>query len=144
MKVNIEVSSAYREPEIIIRTDKVTEEINRLVSMLDSASRPIIVKKDDVKIIIKPEEIYLLRVEAEGLAIYLESDRYISKDSLKSFEERLPKNFIRISKQVIINADKLKRVEAGFNASLTVFLENSLKDYVTRNYIALLKNYLGI
>lgn len=144
MKVNIEVSSAYREPEIIIRTDKVTEEINRLVAMLDSASRPIIVKKDDVKIIIKPEEIYLLRVEAEGLAIYLESDRYISKDSLKSFEERLPKNFIRISKQVIINADKLKRVEAGFNASLTVFLENSLKDYVTRNYIALLKNYLGI
>lgn len=144
MKVNIEVSSAYREPEIIIRTDKVTEEINRLVAMLDIASRPIIVKKDDVKIIIKPEEIYLLRVEAEGLAIYLENDRYISKDSLKSFEERLPKNFIRISKQVIINADKLKRVEAGFNASLTVFLENSLKDYVTRNYIALLKNYLGI
>ena len=144
MKVNIEVSSAYREPEILIRTDKVTEEINRLVAMLDSVSRPIIVKKDDVKIIIKPEEIYLLRVEAEGLAIYLENDRYTSKDSLKSFEERLPKNFIRISKQVIINADKLKRVEAGFNASLTVFLENSLKDYVTRNYIALLKNYLGI
>ncbi len=144
MKVNIEVSSAYREPEIIIRTDKVTEEINRLVSMLDSASRPIIVKKDDVKIIIKPEEIYLLRVESEGLAIYLENDRYTSKDSLKSFEERLPKNFIRISKQVIINADKLKRVEAGFSGNLTVFLENSLKDYVTRNYIALLKNYLGI
>lgn len=144
MKVNIEVSSVYREPEIIIRTDKVTEEINRLVAMLDSVSRPIIVKKDDVKIIIKPEEIYLLRVEAEGLAIYLESDRYLSKESLKSFEERLSKNFIRISKQVIINADKLKRVEAGFNGSLTVFLENSLKDYVTRNYIALLKNYLGI
>lgn len=144
MKVNIEVSSVYREPEIIIRTDKVTEKINRLVAMLDSVSRPIIVKKDDVKIIIKPEEIYLLRVEAEGLAIYLESDRYLSKDSLKSFEERLPKNFIRISKQVIINADKLKRVEAGFSGNLTVFLENSLKDYVTRNYIALLKNYLGI
>ena len=85
-----------------------------------------------------------MRVESEGLAIYLESDRYLSKDSLKSFEERLPKSFIRISKQVIINADKLKRVEAGFNGSLTVFLENSLKDYVTRNYIALLKNYLGI
>ena len=38
MKVNIEVSSVYREPEIIIRTDKVTEEINRLVAMLDSVS----------------------------------------------------------------------------------------------------------
>lgn len=83
-------------------------------------------------------------MEAEGLAIYLESDRYLSKDSLKSFEERLPKSFIRISKQVIINADKLKRVEAGFNGSLTVFLENSLKDYVTRNYISDLKIYLGI
>lgn len=83
-------------------------------------------------------------MEAEGLAIYLESDRYLSKDSLKSFEERLPKSFIRISKQVIINADKLKRVEAGFSGSLTVFLENSLKDYVTRNYISDLKNYLGI
>ena len=144
MKVNIELSNEYKEPEILIRTDKVTDEVKRLVALLDSASKPIIVKKDDGKIIIKPEEIYLLRVEAEGLAIYLESDRYLSKDSLKSFEERLPKSFIRISKQVIINADKLKRVEAGFNGSLTVFLENSLKDYVTRNYISDLKNYLGI
>ena len=144
MKVNIELSNEYKEPEILIRTDKVTDEVKRLVALLDSASKPIIVKKDDGKIIIKPEEIYLLRVESEGIAIYLESDRYISKDSLKSFEERLSKNFIRISKQVIINADKLKRVEAGFSGNLTVFLENLLKDYVTRNYIALLKNYLGI
>lgn len=144
MKVKIELSNEYKEPQILILTDKVSEEINKLVAILESADKPIIVKKDDVKIIIKPEEIYLLRVEAEGLAIHLESDRYISRESLRSFEERLPKNFIRISKQVIINADKLKRVEAGFSGNLTVFLENSLKDYVTRNYIALLKNYLGI
>lgn len=62
MKVNIELSNEYKEPEILIRTDKVTDEVKRLVALLDSASKPIIVKKDDEKIIIKPEEIYLLRV----------------------------------------------------------------------------------
>ena len=127
MKVSVDISAEYKEPYAVIYTDKVTDEIQR---MLD--------------IVLQPKEIYMVRVEDGVTIIYGEKQKYRSRKRLYEIGQQLGKQFMQISKSTLINLFYMDSIEPGFSGTLLLKLKNGCKDYVSRTYLPEFKKYLGL
>jgi DNA-binding LytR/AlgR family response regulator len=70
---------------------------------------------------------------------------YTLRLRLYELEDRLDKNsFVRISNSEIINLRKVKGFDLSFTGTICVTLSNSKVTYVSRRYVAKIKQVLGI
>ena len=144
MKVNVELSKEFSPPHATIYTDAITDEIQRVIDVLDSKDIPLIVQSEDRMIVLKVEEIYMIRVEDGDTVIYTENEKYYSRRRLYEMLEQIGTGFMQISKQTVINLSCIKSIETGFGGTLLLKLKNGSSDYVSRKYLPDLKRYLGI
>lgn len=145
MKVNVELSSEYKKPYAIIYTDKITDEIRRMIEIFSIEKTPITAfKNEDSTVILQSEEIYMVRVEDGDTIIFGEKEKYRSRKRLYEIEQQLGKQFMRISKSTLVNLTYLDSIEAGFNGTLLLKLKNGSRDYVSRTYLPKFKKYLGL
>lgn len=145
MKVNVEISSEYKKPYAIVYTDKVTDEIQRMIDIFSANKIPITaLKNEDSTVILRPEEIYMVRVEDGDIMILTEKEKYRSRKRLYEIEQQLGKQFMQISKSTLVNLTYLDSMEAGFNGTLLLKLKNGCMDYVSRTYLPNFKKYLGL
>ena len=145
MKVSIDLSPKYREPYAVIHTDKVTDEITRIVEMFGSNETPVTAFQNEEEIVVlKPREIYMVRVEGGDTLIYGERQKYRSRKRLYELAEILGKQFMQISKTTLINLSYIDSIEPGFSGTMLMKLKNGNKDYVSRKYLPEFKRYLGL
>lgn len=145
MKVSVELSSDIIEPYAIVYTDKVTDEIQRMIDILSTNKTIITALQNEDKIaILQSNEIYMVRVENGDTIIFSEKQKYRSRKRLYELEQQLGKKFMQISKSTLVNLDYLDSIEAGFNGTLLLKLKNGCKDYVSRTYLPKFKKYLGL
>lgn len=145
MKVSVELAPEHKEPYAIIYTDKVTDEIQRMMDVFGSGTSPITALQDENDIVIlQPEEIYMVRVEDGDTIIYGKSKNYRSRKRLYELGQQLGTKFMQISKCTLINLAYMDSVETGFSGTLLLKLKNGCKDYVSRRYLPEFKKYLGL
>ena len=145
MKVSIDLSPEYREPYAVIHTDKVTDEITRIVDMFSSNETPVTALQNEEEIVVlKPKEIYMVRVEGGDTLIYGEKQKYRSRKRLYELAEILGRQFMQISKTTLINLSYIDSIEPGFSGTMLMKLKNGNKDYVSRKYLPEFKRYLGL
>ena len=145
MKVNVEVSAEYKEPYAIIYTDKITDEIQRMIDLFSTSESPIVaLQNEEDMIILQPKDIYMVRVEDGDTMIYGEKQRYRSRKRLYEIGAQLGKQFMQISKTTWINLTYMDSIEPGFGGTLLLKLKNGCKDYVSRTYLPEFKRYLGL
>ena len=61
MKVRIQISDEYMDPEAEIRASRMTEEIEAAVDFLQSPNRVLTVYSEDKMVVLKATEIYVAR-----------------------------------------------------------------------------------
>lgn len=145
MKVSIDISTEYKEPFAVIHTDKVTAEIQRAVDMLGTNETPVTAFRNEEDIVVlKPDEIYMVRVEDGDTIIYGAKSRYRSRRRLYELSEQLGSKFMQISKTTLVNLSYMESIEPGFSGTLLLKLKNGSKDYVSRKYLPEFKKYLGL
>jgi DNA-binding LytR/AlgR family response regulator len=145
VKVSIDLSPEYREPYAVIHTDKVTDEITRIVEMFSSNETPVTAFQNEEEIVVlKPGEIYMVRVEGGDTLIYGEKQKYRSRKRLYELAEILGRQFMQISKTTLINLSYIDSIEPGFSGTMLMKLKNGNKDYVSRKYLPEFKRYLGL
>lgn len=145
MKVNIDISAEYKEPFAVIHTDKVTDEIQRAVDTLGTNETPVTAFRNEEDIVVlKPDEIYMVRVEDGDTIIYGAKSRYRSRRRLYELSEQLGSKFMQISKTTLVNLSYMDSIEPGFSGTLLLKLRNGSKDYVSRKYLPEFKKYLGL
>ena len=145
MKVNIDISAEYKEPFAVIHTDKVTDEIQRMIDVFSNSETPITALQNEEDIVVlQPKDIYMVRVEDGDTAIYGAKQRYRSRKRLYELSDQLGKQFMQISKTTLINLSYMDSIEPGFSGTLLLKLKNGNKDYVSRKYLPEFKKYLGI
>jgi DNA-binding LytR/AlgR family response regulator len=77
--------------------------------------------------------------------VYAEKNVYRSKQKLYEIEEILSgDNFFRISKQAILNLQKIKSVAPAGNGRFQAILLNEEKIIISRQYVAELKRRFGL
>ena len=145
MKVSIDISAEYKEPFAVIHTDRVTDEIQRIIDILGTSETPITVLKNEEDIIVlQPKDVYMVRVEDGDTVIYGAKDRYRSRKRLYELASQLGNQFMQISKTTLINLSYMDSIEPGFSGTLLLKLKNGNKDCVSRKYLPEFKKYLGL
>jgi len=145
VKVSIDLSAEYKEPYAVIHTDKVTDEITRIIDMFSNNETPVTALQNEEEIVVlQPKEIYMVRIEGGDTVIYGEKQKYRSRKRLYELSELLGKQFMQISKTTLINLSYIDSIEPGFSGTMLMKLKNGNKDYVSRKYLPEFKRYLGL
>lgn len=146
MQIEIKIDSEYKEPKVLVLTDRMSEEVNALVAKL-SADAPQMLSgfKEDALKILEQTDIY--RIYAAGGKVYAVTGtgEYTLRLRLYELEERLDKNsFVRISNSEIINLKKVDSFDLSFAGTICVTLTNGTSTYVSRRFVSKIKQVLGI
>ena len=145
MKVSVTISPDYKEPYAVIYTDKVTDDIQRIIDAFSTNETPITTLKNEEDIIVlQPKDIYMVRIENGDTIIYSEKQHYRSRKRLYEMNQLVGMQFMQISKTTLINLSYMDSIEPGFNGALLLKLKNGCKDYVSRKYLPAFKKYLGL
>ena len=144
MKVNVIISPEVHEAYAEIHTDKMTEDIGRIVDMLSTEAVPVTARAGEELVVLKPEDIFMVRVENGNTVIYGEKRSFRSAKRLYELASQLGNKFMQISKSTLINLSYMDSIEPGFSGTLLLKLKNGSKDYVSRKYLPEFKKYLGL
>ena len=145
MKVEIKVLPEAKEPYAVIYASEITPEIRRTAALLEKEIPDVIpVKENDSIIVLRPDEIYMVRVENEKTVVYTKTKRYDGGKRLYEFEEILGKGFMRISKGTLANLHYLDYVEPTLGGVMLLVLKNGCKECISRKYLPAFKKYLGL
>ncbi|GBF74856.1 LytTR family transcriptional regulator [Paenibacillus sp. 598K] len=144
MKIKIDISDEYDEPTIIIQAKVWSEELAALMKRLQAQEpQRLVGVEDERSVLLDPSE--LDYVYAEQRKVYaVRNGRQIElKMKLYEVEALLQEyRFQRFSKSVIGNLDQIDRFELVFNGNLCVHFKSGSKEYVSRGYVAELKQRL--
>lgn len=146
MQIEIKIDSSCTEPRIVVITDAMTDEINNIIKRLSDCTPHIISGIKDEKLEIL-EQSDLIRVYANSGKVYAVTDNgeYILRFRLYELEERLPRDkFVRISNSEIVNLKKIKNFDMSFTGTICVKFLNGTVTYVSRRYVAKIKQILGV
>ena len=146
MKIEIKIDEGCTETKIIVVTSKVTEEVNEIIKRLSSEQPQMIAGfKDEQATMLEPTQIY--RVYASEGKVYaeVENGTHLLRLRLYEAEQRLEKcSFVRISNSETINLKKVKGFDLSFAGTICVSLSNGTVTYVSRRYVAKIKQLLGL
>ena len=146
MQIEIKIDNSCKEPRIIVVTNKITDEINKLVKKLAEDTPQLLagVQGDVLKILDQHD---ISRIYATNGKVYAETEdgEYLLRLRLYELEERLDKNdFVRISNSEIINLKKVKVFDLSYTGTICVSFLNGAVAYVSRRYVKKIKQVLGI
>ena len=148
MKLHINIDKSITESEILITTDQMTEEVNRIVDFInrieETGTMLSGIRNGRVELL---DQEKLIRFYAENGRVYVRTDRdsYQLKLRLYELEERLDSSlFVRISNSEIVNLKKVKSLDLSFTGTICMELTNGEVSYVSRRYVARIKKLLGL
>ena len=145
MKIEIDVDEKYTDMGVSIHTPSLTPEVERIISLMRMMDMQIAVKKGDETVLLDAGEILYIEAVERSTFVYTEKETYESSLKLYEFEQQLSeKDFIRISKQSIINLRKVKSLRSEINRKIRVTLQNDEQIIVSRMYSDELRSRLGV
>lgn len=145
MKVNIVIEPDLVEDYTEIHVREITEEITRLSEFIQNKEQVITGTDENERIVVIDEaDIVSLHAEKKWCHIYTDTANYSCRKRLYEIENMLSKDYMRISKSIIVNLRKIESVEPVFNGMLLLRMKNGSKEYVSRTYLPKMKEYLGI
>ena len=145
MKINIDVDSKYSDIGVDIHVPSLTPEVEKIISLMRMMDMQIAVKKGEETVLLDVGEILYIEAVERNTFIYTEKETYESALKLYEFEQQLSeKDFIRISKQSILNLRKVKSLRSDINRKIRVTLQNDDQIIVSRMYSDELRKRLGV
>ena len=145
MKLLVNQSDNYKEPEIIIRCDTIDDKLDNIIQYIKQNMLSIIGMRDGHTKVILTDDVYYFDSTDERTFIYLESDVYECSLKLYELEQQLSgANFVRISKSCIVNLMKLDSVRPLINSRYEAKLENGEKLIISRHYLPDFKRRFGL
>ena len=146
MKIRIEIDERLESDEVIIRCQKLNDEVSRVqkaVSEVISEQSRIVFYKGEADYYFSLEKILFFETEEDGISAHTASDIYKIKYRLYELEELLPGYFLRISKSAILNTRKIFAIDRNLSSASTVSFQNTHKQvYVSRRYLKPLRDRL--
>jgi two-component system, LytTR family, response regulator len=93
------------------------------------------VKSSGRVVFVKVDEIDYVEAAHNYVELHVEKQSHLLRETLNSFEARLPEDkFVRISRSVIVNLERIKELEPLFYGEYRVTLKNGTKLTLSRRY----------
>ena len=145
MKITIQDLPEGEEEEIVIRCRGMDEQLLKLVYALRAGREKLTVCRQERLFRILPSAVYYFEAVDNRVFAYLEKEVYETKLKLYELEERLAgTDFFRASKSTVINLAKVESLSPAFNGRFEAAMKNGEKLIVSRQYVPVLKEKLGL
>ena len=145
MKIIIETPQPGEEDVVIVRSAAPDQ---RLISMLlsfQTANTELTGYLDDKIVRLNYQDVFYFEANESRVFAYYHSDVYEVKYKLYELEAMLsPLDFVRCSKSMIVNMEKIEYLSPLFSGKLEAHLKNGEKIVISRQYVHHLKVRLGL
>ena len=147
MKIRIDIDNKADELEVIIRCQKVDDEVARLHSAMLNAlvdDSRLRLAQGDMDYYIEPEEILFFETEGKHIYAHTKDEVFEAKMRLYELEELLPRSFLRISKSAIVGTGAIYAIDKNPVGPSTIHFRDSHKKLsVSRQYFKILRDKLN-
>lgn len=146
MQIKVEIDEKCKETEILIRTAELTEEVQETIQKLSVSQQKLLAgfAGENVELLDASEILRIFTANQKVFAQTAEKE-FMIRLRLYELEERLDKRmYVRISNSEIINLKAIKKIDLSFSGTICITLQNATTVYVSRRYMAKIKDVLGI
>lgn len=145
MRIKIDEQENLQEIVVTISCRKVDKEVSDIIKLLKMKNKTISGIKENEVILVKVFEVLYIESVDKKTFIYTKEDVFQCKEKLYELEEILEKeSFIRISKNTIVNLNKVSKIVPDISRRLILTLENKEKVIVSRSFTFNFKKSLGL
>ena len=145
MNITITEPGEGEEDEIIVRCRHMDQQLLKLIYAIKSGRERITALQDGDYFQVAPDEIYYFEAVDSKVFLYLEKEVYETKLKLYELEEIFRNtDFFRASKSCIVNLSKVKRLSPAFNGRFEALMRNGERVIISRQYVPVLKQKLGL
>ena len=145
MKIEIDIDDRHQDLKVKIEAPGMTPEVEKIVSLMRMVDMQIAVRKGDETILLDANRILYVESVERNTFVYTTKEVYESDLRLYEFEQQLSdRDFIRVSKQGLLNLKKVKSLRADVNRKIRVTLQNGEQIIVSRMYADELRKRLGV
>lgn len=147
MKITIVDIKPEEEEELIVRCHTLTDELMQCLKNFrqNGVRQRLKLYKDNGLFLADPGDIYYFESVDDRVFAYGKTEVYEVRQRLYELEALLPEaEFFRAGKSSIVNLTKIRSVTPAFSGRLEALLKNGEKVIISRQYVAVLKEKLGI
>ena len=135
MKLKIVENSNLDEDIVIIECKKITDDVKSICEYIENYGLNIIGKLDGSKYFLSLNDIFYFEAVDNHVFAYTKDLVYEITYKINELNELLSKSsFMQISRTIILNIDKIKKVSTLINGRILAVLENGEKQIITRAY----------
>lgn len=145
MKITILDKRPEEEEEIIVKCDRLDENLMRLLNSFKQDNGKLNLYQDGKILLLEPQDIYYFESVDQKVFAYGSREVYETKSKLYELELELPaKDFLRATKSMIINLNKIESLSPALGGRFEATLKNGEKVIISRQYVSSLKGKLGL
>lgn len=146
MRIEVKIDARYIEPQVLVLTSELTDEVSELLKRLGPARPENIVGFDgDVATILDPADIVRVFSESQKVHAQTQKNQFLLKMRLYEVEAFLDnRQFVRISNSEIVNLRKVENLDLSMSGTICVKLKNGHTAYASRRYVSKIKQILGL
>ena len=102
-------------------------------------------RSGDAFVLVDPGDIDRVEVTGNTLEVLVSGQRFTFRDTLGGFLEKLPPGrFLRVHRSMLVNVDRIRRVEPWFNGDLVLTLSDGSRAITGRTYRDAVRRALGL
>ena len=145
MRIIFESPKDFEEDTIIVRCVSPDPRLVSILRSFETAQDGIVAFQDDKIVRIQYQDIFYFESIDEHIFAYCTTDVYEVKKKLFELEELLsPLDFVRCSKSLVVNMEKIDYLSPLFSGKLEANLKNGEKLVISRKYVQNLRAKLGV
>ncbi|MCB6561971.1 MULTISPECIES: LytTR family DNA-binding domain-containing protein [Gordonibacter] len=145
MNVTITENPALDDIEVSVACPRIDERVQRIVASLGAFDRVLIGERDGATFRVGVEDVCYAETVDGKTFLYTADAVYQTPLKLYELEERLAgTEFVRASKQMLVNFDHVASIRPALNARLQLMLDNGEAAIVSRQYAPAIKRKLGL
>ena len=145
MNVTITENPALDDIEVSVACPRIDERVQRIVSALGTSDRALVGERDGATYRLDVDDVCYAETVDGKTFLYTADAVYQTPLKLYELEERLAgTEFVRASKQMLVNFDHVASIRPTLNARLQLMLDNGEAVIVSRQYAPVIKRKLGL
>ena len=140
MDVKIEQVGRERKEQVLIRCHAVTEEVREIAAFVKSRQGSLTGTKDSRQYEIAVSDIYYFESVDGKTFLYTKDQVYETSYRIYELESMLrPRNFLRVSKSMLLNLMKIRSIQSALNGRFAAVLLSGEEVIISRSYVKGLK-----
>ena len=140
MDVEIEQVGRERKEQVLIRCHAVTEEVREIAAFVKSRQGSLTGTKDSRQYEIAVSDIHYFESVDGKTFLYTKDQVYETSYRIYELESMLrPKNFLRVSKSMLLNLMKIRSIQSALNGRFAAVLLSGEEVIISRSYVKGLK-----